>query len=174
MMTEDKIHLYGILIVIFAIVMMLSSALVSYFLVMKNEPILASLKMEIENKQVLIRDIWNNINNQENKADTLVIISLLANNNNTAAQIKDFYLKEFPELNPNANILDMLTTVAEKKAADIETINNLYIEQTAAQHNVAKIEQANKSYSSIAFFLQGLGLLLIILKRDILGSWRRT
>jgi hypothetical protein len=82
--------------------------------------------------------------------------------------IKNHYLKKFPELNANASAFDILNAVEQETAKNIETINSLYIDQIAMQNKINSIEQSNSIYSNIAFFLQGLGLLLIILKRDII------
>ena len=47
-----------------------------------------------------------------------------------------------------------------------EYIDNLYLEQVAIQNKFNAIEASNKLYSEIAFFLQILSLVLIILRKD--------
>lgn len=163
----------GLYIVIFAIIMMVSAALISYFLVKKNEPQLMSLKMDVENKQFLIKNIWDDISKKENRADTLILIETFATKDNaTAAEIKNRYLEDFPNIPTNASVIEILDAVDKEKSTSVENINNLYLEQITAQRKISNIEQSNKLYANLAFFLQGLGLLLIILKRDILAGRR--
>ncbi len=160
--------IYGYCMIVFAVFMMMSSALISYFYVKKNEQHLFSLKMEEENKQFFIRDIWNNISNQENRANTMVLISILSvKENKNAVEIKNLYMKEFPTLNNDSSLLDILDAVENEKKSDIEKINSLYLEQISIERQIENIERTNNLYANIAIFLQVLGLVLIMLKKEI-------
>lgn len=160
---------YSRLILFIAITMMVVSALISYFLVMRNNPTLAMLKMQAQDKQALIRDVWNNIGRKESVANTLILLTVLSNKDNSeAVKVKQHYLEEFPEVPKNAGALAMLTAVERAKTSDIDYINTIYLEQTTLQNNIAEIERHQKQYADIAFFLQILSLVLIIVRRDVM------
>lgn len=148
--------------------MMVSSALISYFLTRQNDLQISVLNMEMQNKQTLIRDIWNNVGKRESKADIAILILMLANKDNKdIPELKEYYLSEFTELKNDATVLDILKAVDHEKKANIEYINDLYLEEVVIQNKISNLEQSNKLYSNVAFFLQILGLLLVIVKKDI-------
>ncbi len=154
-------------IIIFAsIVLMLSSALTSYFLVRSNEPIIAELKTDFQDKQTLIRDVWNNTSNNETKANIAILLSTLADTNKpNITKLIDNYLANFKQLNHNNSAFEILEAVKTENQNNIEYIDNLYLEQTSIQNKINSIERSNKLYSDIAFFLQILSLTLIILEK---------
>lgn len=146
-------------VVFFAIAMMVSSALISYFFVRQNEPLILALKNEVSDKQNFIRDTWNELNQKDRMVDTAIIISL----SKDAGEIKKQYLAELG----SENITDILTAAKKEKATKIEAMDNLYLEQVTLQNKISDLEMLNKRYSDIAFFLQIFGLVLIILKKEI-------
>ena len=161
-------NFFGVFILFFAIAMMVSSALISYFLTRQNDLQISVLNMEMQNKQTLIRDIWNNVGKRESKADIAILILMLANKDNKdIPELKEYYLSEFTELKNDATVLDILKAVDHEKKANIEYINDLYLEEVVIQNKISNLEQSNKLYSNVAFFLQILGLLLVIVKKDI-------
>lgn len=154
-------------IIIFAsIVLMLSSALTSYFLVRRNEPIIADLKADLQDKQTLIRDVWNNTANNETKANIAILLSTLADTSKPSiTMLIDNYLANFKKLNHHNSPFEILEAVKSENQNNIEYIDNLYLEQTTIQNKINSIERSNKLYSDIAFFLQILSLTLIILEK---------
>lgn len=155
-------------ILFFAITMMVGSALISYFLTRQNDLQISSLNMEMENKQNLIRDVWNNIGKKESRADIAVLVLMFSDRENKdIAELREYYLSEFSVNKTNATVLDILKTVADEKKSGIEYINDLYFEETVIKNKISNIEQSNKLYSNIAFFLQIFSLLLVIVKKDM-------
>lgn len=153
-------------ILFFAITMMIGSALISYFLTRQNDLQIASLNMQMQDKQNLTRDIWSNIGKKESRADIAVLVLLFSNKENKdIAELKKHYLSEFSVDETNANVLDILKTVADEKNASIEFINDLYFEESIIKNKISNIEQSNKLYSNIAFFLQLFSLLLVVIKK---------
>lgn len=167
MKKESKSKLRKI-ILLFAIAMMITSALMSYFFVRKNESIIDLLKIEMQTKQMLIRDIWANIGQMENKANNVaILISILAKEETTETKkLLNYYLSAFPDIKNNANIFNILEIIDQDKKANIENINNLYLEQSNIQATIIALERSNKFYSDLAFFLQILSLVMIIFIKD--------
>ena len=161
-------RLHRQLILFTAITLMISSALISYFLVKESNAEILILKNEVQAKQSLIRDVWNNTIRKNNKVDVALLASLLGDkNNNDLAKIRDYYLSSLSDLAKNADITEILKAAEQQQNTAIEFINDLYIEQTGIQNKVSKLERESKLYSDIAFFLQILSLILIVLNRDI-------
>lgn len=155
------------IILICAIILMIISALVSYFLVRQNEPIITSLKTEVQNKQMLIRDIWSNTSKKESRADIAVILSVLHTmGGKDFDQIKKYYLEDFPNLTEKSTVLEVIKEASEETQKNREYINNLYLEQTDLQNKIDEMERKSKFYTDIAFFLQILSVLMIMLLKD--------
>lgn len=156
------------MIVLFlALAMMVSSAIISYFFVRQNELLIASLRMEAQNKQALIKDVWNNIVKKESRADLAILLSVLPVKDELEIQtIKKNYLTDFSELTETSSALDIVKVIKKETQHNGEYIDNLYLEQVAIQNKFNAIEASNKLYSEIAFFLQILSLVLIILRKD--------
>lgn len=155
------------LILFLALSMMVSSAMISYFFVRQNEPRITSLRMEAQSKQALIKDVWNTIVKKESRADIAILLSTLSVKEGTNIQaIKRNYLVDFPELTETTSAEDIIKSVKKETTKSGEYIDNLYLEQVTLQNKIAEIEGSNKLYSDIAFFLQILSLVLIILRRD--------
>lgn len=156
------------LVLVLALSMMVSSAMISYFFVRQNEPRLASLRIEAQNKQALIRDVWNNIVTKESRADIAILLSVLPLKDGADIQaIKRNYLFDFPELTETSSALDIIKAAKKETTQSGEYIDNLYLEQVTVQNKISEIESKNKLYSDIAFFLQILSLVLIILRKDL-------
>jgi hypothetical protein len=157
------------LVLFFALSMMVSSATISYFFVRYNEPFIASLRLEAQSKQALIRDVWNNIIKKESRADIAILLSILPVKPRTDLQVvKRNYLLDFAELSEKSTAEEIIKAVKNESKQSGEYIDNLYLEQIKVQNKIAEIEAKNKLYSDIAFFLQILSLVLIILRKDFL------
>lgn len=155
-------------IILTAIVMMVSSALISYFLVRRHEPIILELKNKMQDKQALIRDVWSTINRQENRADISILLSLLkAHNSEEVNEIKKLYLVGFSGLNSQSNAIEIATAVILEREQSIKRIDSLYLEELEIQEKISEMERKNKIYSDIAFFMQILSLVIIIARKDI-------
>jgi len=156
------------LVTIFALLLIISSALLSYFLVSKNQQEISILQQGVVAKQNLIRDIWSNIGQIQNKIDTALIVSILADKDNTnAQQLKTNYLSIFHDLDENANFDQIISHVSQNKNKSLEYIDNVYIEQLQLLQDINEMESSNRLYSDLAFFLQTIGLVLLILRKDI-------
>lgn len=153
-------------IVIFSILLMICSAVVSYSLVRKNDDEIANLQSEIKNKQETINNLWQSSLNHEAKIDNAILISLLSKNHK-----KDYskIIKHYTESEDDSidGLVKSLDQVREDKENIIKLINNLYDEKIIAENEITKKSQKNKSYTIIAIFLQLLSVVLITLTRDL-------
>lgn len=155
------------LVLLVALAMMISSAMISYFFVRQNEPRMSALKNDAQSKQALIRDVWSNITKKENRADMAIILSAVPAKDKADIQtIKKSYLIDFPELTADSSMTEIIIAVKKDAVRNGEYIDNLYLEQAAINKQLSEIEAKNKLYSDIAFFLQILSLVLIILRKD--------
>jgi len=151
-------------LIIFSLTMMIFSALLSYFVVKTNEPKIHALKSEIQKNENLIRDIWGNLNRKENKIDMIILLSAI--NNKKSLEFMKYYLKNFSELTVKSNIKKVIEYAKTESENDIEYINNLYLSQVKNKNTLENLEEKNKNFSDIAFFLQFLGVILILLIKD--------
>ncbi len=154
-------------IVIFSILLMICSALISYSLVKRNDDKIANLQSEITKKQEAIDNIWQSSLNQETRIDNAILISLLSKNHK-----KDYskIIKHYTESEDDSidGLIRSLDQVRENKENIIKIINNLYDEKIIAENEITKKSQENKFYTAIAIFLQLLSVVLItITPRDL-------
>ncbi|HEN5706125.1 TPA: hypothetical protein U6357_003283, partial [Legionella pneumophila] len=100
------------LVLILALSMMVSSAVISYFFIRQNELLISSLKMQAQNKQILIKDVWNNIVKKETRADIAILLSVLPVKDEVEVQaIKKDYLRDFSELTGTSSTADIVKEV---------------------------------------------------------------
>lgn len=150
-----------------ALAMMIISALITHFVIMKNQPILDSLKVSAQSKQALIREVWGAVGKKESRADIAILISVLpTKNDKDISYIKKRYLRDFPNLTESSSVLDIAAAVDLESGISGEYIDKLYLEQASIQGEISEIESNNKRYAEIAFFLQTLSLVLIILRKE--------
>ncbi len=153
-----------------AIVMMVSSALLSFFLVQQNDKQIAELKRSEEKIDQNIRTLWNNASEAERNADTAVIISLLAKTDTPETlELKHYYLSRMGITQPNAAIMDVLKAANDKRSHTVDAVNDLYISQLGVQNEITAREAANKRSANFAFLLQLIALVLVILTREMHG-----
>src|SRR3989338_10806216 len=153
------------IIVIFSILLMICSAVISYSLVRKNDDKIANLQSEIKKKQEAIDNIWQSSLNHEAKINNAILISLLSKNHK-----KDYskIIKYYTESQNNSidGLAKSLNQMQENKENIIKIIDNLYDEKIAAENEITKKSGENKFYTAIAIFLQLLSVALITITRD--------
>jgi hypothetical protein len=149
---------------------MVVSALLNYAYVLSSDHDVSRLKMDVQNNQALIRDVWNSVLRREAKVDVVVLLKLLQTvNKPETAEIINHYLKEYSEIPNKGNAVQILLASDKSKANDLDYIDSLYLEQVKNQVVIDRIESEKKIYVSIAFFMQIFSLLLIIVRRDMFG-----
>jgi hypothetical protein len=167
-MISIKHKIVSRLILFFAITTMVGSGVLSYFFVRQNEPIILSLKNDAQNKQSLIKDVWNSTLKKESRADIAILLSALTTKENTDIKsIKKRYLTDFSNLSDSSSIQAIIEAVELESKKNGDYIDNLYLEQVSIQNKISEIEANNKAYSEIAFLLQMCSLVLIIIRKDM-------
>lgn len=145
---------------------MISSALISYILVRKNDDKIADLQSQIIKKQERIDNIWQSSLSQESRINNIVLISLLSENNK-----KDYskIINHYAESGDVSidGLIKLLDEAKENRHNVITIIDDLYGEKIIAENEIMKRSQDNKFYTTIAIFLQLMGVVLITINRDL-------
>lgn len=143
--------------------------MISYTYVMDTQPHITALKAEVENKKVLIRDVWGSLARVEGQADMGVLLSLAdVEDKDSLKALKEHYLKRLPGLDHTSNAQAIIAALEKQSQEKVDYINQLYLQQTQLQENVSNMERKAKFYADLAFFMQILSLILILLRKDFL------
>ncbi len=163
----DKTTLH-ISITIIAIGMIVTSGILQYFIIIPSDHKISEYRQAIADNQTLIKDLWGSFSINENKVNAALTISALTTKENSEAQkVRDYYLLAFPSLNKNAPISEIIQAMDKERNDTIEYINRLYAKQTDIQTEIATLDMSKKRLADVAFFLQMLSLMLVIIKKDI-------
>ncbi len=153
-----------------AIVMMISSAMISFFLVQENDHHINDLKRNEEKTEQAIRTLWNNTDYAMRSADSAVIVSLLANDDSPESQaVKHYYFARAGAAPSGMALTDLLKAADEKQKRAVNAINDQYIAQLDMENEIMAREARNKRYADFAFLLQLISLVLVILKHEMPG-----
>lgn len=157
------------LILFSALIVVVSSSLISYFFVRNNELQIASLSAELQMSEPIIRDIWANVVEKENKVNVVVLLSTLSENqnNNKIKPLIDYYLSAMSLSKNSRDNLAILKVLEQEKKEAIESINTVYLERAKIKNEISHIEKENKLYANIAFILQLLSLIFLIVEKLI-------
>lgn len=154
------------LLVAIALIAMVAAGLVSFFLVKEQEAEIRALtqsNMLIENK---MQSHWQTINGDETRAHTSVLVWLLTRSDKEQhAELKTFFNIE--ETQSSQSLAQLLSEQVKSKQIKLDSINDLYIEKLAIQEQIIDLTQRNERYVLIAFCLQMISLVLIIITRDM-------
>ena len=158
------IERFFLVVSLFAII---SSAMITFFFIKENDIKIAELKMQIEEKQNIIKDSWNDLSLRESKAGIAIILSLLDDKVAGSDQvIMDYLLLNFPEIKNGKNFLkDILNAVKQDQESDF--INSNYEEQIELQRKASAIEKESRFYYNLALFFQTIALFMAVLNRDV-------
>lgn len=169
-MIKKRLSNFKITIIILAILLMIGSVIVSSGLVEKNDEEIMQLQTKAKQKQDAIDHIWQSAVNQEEKMNNVIILSLLAKNQQEDySALLEYYTGA--ENNSPENLVKILEQTKQNRLEAINTINDLYHEKANLENTTSRKAQESKQYGIIAIFLQLLGVVLITiatgdLKRD--------
>lgn len=147
--------------------MILSSGVMNYYWVIPLDKQIAKDRQEISAKQALIKDVWENITYKESKADVAILILALAKEDKDNAQKISAYYLSLLNLPQDLALIEVVKALENEKKNKVDYINRLYDEQVKLSSQILSLETAKKHYADIAFFLQILSLILIIIKKDM-------
>jgi hypothetical protein len=98
-----------------------------------------------------------------------VLLSFLTEaNDQKASALKNYYLRYFPDIKKHASPIKITSGVEKDLEETSEYINKIYLEQTQLQQDLSQMERQAKFYADLAFFMQILSLILILLRKDFL------
>lgn len=132
-----------------AVSMMIISGLLSFFFIEHNQTKIVSLTSTQKEKQDLIRDIWFDLNEIKRQAETDVILNTL--------------MKQTNGKTPD-EIREIARGIQDKK---LDQINTVYVETRQLSEQSQTLEAQNRLLSNIMFFFQLLGLILVIITREL-------
>jgi hypothetical protein len=158
------------LLTIMAIAMMLCSSLISFFVVQQDDRHISDLKREAEKAEQDIRATWDTMLARERRADMAVIVSLLADNASPAAgELKAYYRARAGIEKQGAPLMDVLKASDGERDRSVDAINTVYEKHLDMQGEITRLEERNKLIANLAFFLQLVSLVLVILTREMPG-----
>ncbi len=159
------------LLTVAAIVLMISSALLSFFLVQENDRHLADLRRSEEKMDQAIRTLWERMSEADRTADTAVIVSLLAKDSTPeTAELKRYYLERAGMTQPTASLMEVVKAADTARSRSVDGINDIYLSRIDVENEIMAREAANKRTADFAFLLQLMSLVLIILTREMPGG----
>jgi hypothetical protein len=157
-----------IIITTVAIGMIVTSGILQYFIIIPSDHKISEYRQAIVDNQTLIRDLWNSFSINENKVNAALTISALTTKDNSEAQkVRDYYLLAFSSLSRNAQIQDIIKAMDKERNDTIDYINRIYAKQSDIQEEIAVLDMSKKRLADVAFFLQMISLMLVIIKKDI-------
>lgn len=152
----------------FAIIMIVSAAILSYFVVSRQRESITQMQFQMQKKETLLSNIWENIAKVQYKVDTAILLSILSDINKPEVRaLRKDYLSQYPELKEDATVSDILGSFNQYKDAELEYIDSLYVETVYIKKDIANLQSSTDKYSNLAFFLQTFGLVLIIIRKDV-------
>jgi len=146
---------------------MIASTLISFLLVNRNDHKVVMLESEVSAKKVKIRELTDNINQKYSNVSVLVLLSFVSDENDEKSRIvKEKYLNILPNLDAKSSVVEILESLEKERSNKFEEIDALYIDQVYLENQQYILEKKNKIYAAIATFLQVIGLVLIIVRKD--------
>lgn len=159
-------------LVLVAVLLMAFSSLLSYLCVNRGMRQIEALKQQSAKIEAFIHDEWSNIGQANRDADDAVVVSLLARGDDAESKaIRQYYRARLGKNRAGGKSL-----IAALKAADaqqqqrLDTINDNYLRQTVIESDIERLEKWNMFSANLAFVLQVVGLLMVIITRDMPDS----
>lgn len=163
-------------LVIFALVMMVGSGLLGHYAVSHNGRTLRAMEQEAARIGERIDGQWQAVERFERNAGYVVTLSMLARLEKGEERWKLDALRDdaFRHLLPGwasgadvSSLKRLMEEADSQRARTIERINLLYGERIALVQRAAALEEDNRMLTSLAFFMQLLGVVLVTLTRDM-------
>ena len=155
--------------VLIAILLMAGSAMLNYFVINANNAKISAMTLDAQKLDTLIHDDWYNAGQLYRDADAAVIVSLLAEKDAPEAEsIKRHYLSRLDSVKSNETSLPKILKIVDAQhLAKVEAINNTYLQKLSIENDIMQLSHQNGLFSNISFFLQIMGLVLVIISREM-------
>ena len=127
------------------------------------------LKQQSQKMETLIRDDWYDSGQVYRDIDAAVIVSLLTKNASKEDEaLKQEYITRLAKFaNGEKSLLKILEKADEQYQNKTNAIDDIYLKQTTLEESAMALEHKNMLYANIAFLLQIIGLVLVIVTRDL-------
>ena len=160
-------------VIFLALIMMVSSVMISAHQVRKNDIIITKLQSNISRHNELIRSLWQDTALQENRLHMLALYTALTHDSDDKA-VKDFARQYAQHIRPQASeTMDMsalpgvLAELKDTKAKAIERIDHAFVEKLSWEEDISRLTQKNLFYMGLALFAQLLSVAAITIVRDM-------
>lgn len=160
-------------IIALALIMMVSSVMISARMVHKNDVSITALQSDVRGHNELIRSLWQNSIQQENRLHMLALYTTLTHDKDDEA-LKKFAQDFARQFNPQTTapitpeaLPDMLAQMNERKSETITRIDQIFIEKQSWEEKISRLTQKNIFYMSLALFAQLLSIATITIVRDL-------
>lgn len=157
-------------LVFMAIFFMIASACLSFYYVEHNNRKIAMAAAQAQHLDGIIRDTWFDTGQIGQRTDTAVIVSLLDGHTKDPEllKIRRHYLSNFPGIVKNEqSSIKILEASDKEQEKNLDIINKTYLEKSEIEQNIMQMEQHNRFYTTLVFFLQIAGLALVVYTREL-------
>ncbi len=162
-------------LIVIAIIMMVGSGILGHYIISHNEKEIRSLQQDTERIDRIINEQWQDTARFERNTSYAVIISMLTRMEKGSDKWKlealrdDFFHYLLPGKSGRTADLNSLKKLikeaAEEREDAIDMVNDLYIDRSDMVMRISALEEDNRFFISLAFFMQLLGLVLVTLTR---------
>lgn len=164
--------LHPLFLILLGTALTVASALLSRYYVSANQESIQAAKTEAARKEALLNDTWQNVQALERKKDTIVLLAVAS---------RGGALHQMPELvrailisteislesvmkESQLSEQGLLKAIEAKKQELIDRVNDVYLEKSMKENEIAALQQRTSYWGDIALFLQILGLILVLSK----------
>ncbi len=156
-----------------ALIFMIASIMVSATAVYKNDIQITRLKSEVAKSEELIRSLWQNNIQQENRLNMVAIHAALMEDTQNPVFLE--FLKNYLQLIQTGektplgtdHLPQLLENLKTNQDRAIERIDQTFVNKVEKEERISALEQKNLLFMSIALFAQLLSVATITIVRDL-------
>lgn len=181
-MRLTQVLIAPLFLVLVGVLMTVTSAIVSHYFITQYNNQITDIHGEIAHIEVRIEKQWQETQRLERREDFSIVLMLLSNKGTAKnTEIPVEVLRHFRDTLESAGVmiegnkdhgtwLEVISkAIASHKKKTIDSINDLYLDVIMFKAEARVLNKRNMSLTSIALFLQIMGLILV-LSHDI---WRK-
>lgn len=153
-----------------AMLLMLSSAVITFFFINKNNKKISLMQQQAAELETRIRDDWYDAGQIYRNADAAIVISLLSRYQEGAdvSELRGHYMHRLGYKEKNqAPPMKLLEYAEQAHRLKVDSINDAFLKKSTVESDVMELEHRNAFYVNLAFFLQILGLMLVLLNGEL-------
>lgn len=171
-MNQRSKYLISLTLIFTGVIMTSTSALLSDYIVSKNQKRIETLQSDSQSKEKLITQLWQDYQVLEQKKDTLLILIASNSSQHYITLFSVELLTSIGVENPKQTLLAnsnriypfTMENMNRYKQETLQKINNIYEEKVYLDMQSNQLISKNSRYNSIALFFQIFGLILVLSK----------